>query len=171
MSDVVDAGTKDVVSLCRANIQNRCLPHFRSLLAELNSCLGVPPVTSGQRRRMELHPGSRQGHQRALCAALDGQCVCGYLGYRTLMEKGIFPGHLPTLRLLHLCLHLKNGFLDTPASDWAPRMSKHIKLKDLPRTMHSTDPDNFMFHLALKVPEQHIAGADAIILNTFDEPE
>ena len=36
--------------------------------------------------------------------------------------------------------------------------------------MRSTDPDEFMFHFALKVTEQ-IAGADAVVLNTFDELE
>jgi hypothetical protein len=64
---------------------------------------------------------------------------------------------------------LTNGFLDTPA-DWAPGMGKHFRLKDFPSFMRSTDPDEFMFHFALKVTEQ-IAGADAVILNTFDELE
>jgi len=36
--------TQDVPSLCRATMEN-CLPHFRSLLAELNSSPDVPPVT------------------------------------------------------------------------------------------------------------------------------
>jgi hypothetical protein len=48
-------------------------------------------------------------------------------------------------------------------------MSKHT-LKDMPSFMRSTDPDEFMFHFALKVTEQ-IAGLDAVILNTFDELE
>jgi hypothetical protein len=64
---------------------------------------------------------------------------------------------------------LTNGFLDTP-TDWALGMSKHTRLKDFPSFVRSTDPDEFMFHFALKVTEQ-IVGADAVILNTFDELE
>ena len=49
-------------------------------------------------------------------------------------------------------------------------LSKHIRLKDLPSFIRSTDPDDFMVHFALKVTEQ-IAGADAVILNTLYELE
>jgi hypothetical protein len=36
--------TQDVPSLCRSTMET-CLPHFRSLLAQLNATPGAPPVT------------------------------------------------------------------------------------------------------------------------------
>ena len=59
--------------------------------------------------------------------------------------------------------------MDTPVES-APGLSKHIRLKDLPSFIRSTDPDDFMVHFALKVTEQ-IAGADTVILNTLYELE
>ena len=64
---------------------------------------------------------------------------------------------------------LTNGFLDTPV-ECAPGLSKHIRFKDLPSFIRSTDPDEFMVHFALKVTEQ-IAAADAAVLNTLYELE
>jgi len=59
--------------------------------------------------------------------------------------------------------------MDTPV-DWAPGMSKHMRLKDFPSFIRSTDPDEFMVHYAIRVTGQ-IAGADAVLLNTFHELE
>jgi len=64
---------------------------------------------------------------------------------------------------------LTNGFLDTPVES-APGLSKHIRFKDLPSFIRSTDPDEFMVHFALKATEQ-IAAADAAVLNTLYELE
>nr|ACG29696.1 cytokinin-O-glucosyltransferase 2 [Zea mays] len=155
--------TQDVPSLCRATMEN-CLPHFRSLLAELNSNPDVPPVTcvvGDDVMSFTLEAAREVG---VPCALFWTASACGYLGYRyyrDLMEKGIFP--------LKDAEQLTNGFLDTP-TDWALGMSKHTRLKDFPSFVRSTDPDEFMFHFALKVTEQ-IVGADAVILNTFDELE
>ncbi|WVZ90998.1 hypothetical protein U9M48_037232 [Paspalum notatum var. saurae] len=156
-SDVVDASTQDVMSPCRATMENCCLPHFRSLLAEVNSSPGVLPVT--------YVVGDDPPGTPTCPAHLSGRpaCYLGYRGYRTLMEKGIFPFINAEQRT--------NGFSEMPVADWAPEMSKHIRLMDLPSTMRSTDPGDFMFHMALKVTKQHIAGVDAVILNTFDELE
>ena len=65
---------------------------------------------------------------------------------------------------------LTNGFLDTPVECAPPGMSKHMRLKDFPSFIRSTDPDEFMVHYAIRVTGQ-IAGADAVVLNTFDELE
>ncbi|XP_066349108.1 (R)-mandelonitrile beta-glucosyltransferase-like [Miscanthus floridulus] len=65
---------------------------------------------------------------------------------------------------------LTNGFLDTPVECALPGMSKHMRLKDFPSLIRSTDPDEFMVHYAIRVTGQ-IAGADAVVLNTFDELE
>ena len=45
-----------------------------------------------------------------------------------------------------------------------------MRLKDFPSFIRSTDPDEFMVHYAIRVTGQ-IAGADAVLLNTFHELE
>jgi hypothetical protein len=65
---------------------------------------------------------------------------------------------------------LTNGFLDTPVECAPPGMTKHMRLKDFPSFIRSTNPDEFMVHYAIRVTGQ-IAGADAVLLNTFDELE
>jgi hypothetical protein len=64
---------------------------------------------------------------------------------------------------------LTNGYMDTPV-DWAAGMSSHMRLKDFPNFIWSTDPNEYMSHFALHVTER-IAEADAVILNTLDELE
>ncbi|RLM74574.1 7-deoxyloganetin glucosyltransferase-like [Panicum miliaceum] len=151
----VDA-TQDVPSLCRATMEN-CLPHLRALLADLNASPDAPPVTcvvGDDVMSFTLEAASEIG---VPCALLWTSSTCGYMGYRyyrTLIDEGE---------------QLTNGFLDTPV-DSAPGLSKHTRFKDLPSFIRSTDPDEFMIHFAIKVTEQ-IAGADAVILNTFDELE
>ena len=41
---------------------------------------------------------------------------------------------------------LTNGFLDTPVECAPPGMSKHMRLKDFPSFIRSTDPDEFVVH-------------------------
>ncbi|CAL5068153.1 unnamed protein product [Urochloa decumbens] len=155
--------TQDVPSLCRATMEN-CLPHFRALLADLNASPDAPPVTcvvGDDVMSFTLQAAREIG---VPCAFFWTASACGYLGYRyyrDLMDRGLFP--------LKDAEQLTNGYLDTPV-DWAVGMSKHTRLKDLPSFIRSTDPDEFMVHFALKVTEQ-MAGADAVILNTFDELE
>ncbi|KAG2572496.1 7-deoxyloganetin glucosyltransferase-like [Panicum virgatum] len=157
----VDA-TQDVPSLCRATMEN-CLPHFRGLLAELNASPDAPPVTCVVGDDVMSFTMEAAREIGVPCALLWTSSTCGYAGYRyycTLIDQGVFPLKEE---------QLTNGFLDTPVES-APGLSKHIRLKDLPSFIRSTDPDDFMVHFALKVTEQ-IAGADAVILNTLYELE
>ncbi|KAJ1271272.1 hypothetical protein BS78_06G116500 [Paspalum vaginatum] len=155
--------TQDVPSLCRST-EETCLPHFRALLADLNARPGgAPPVTcvvGDDVMAFTLRAAREIG---VPCALFWTASACGYMGYRyycTLIDKGIFPLKDE---------QLANGFLDTPV-DSAPGLSKHLRLKDLPSFIRSTDPNEFIVHFALRITEQ-IAGADAVLLNTFDELE
>jgi hypothetical protein len=88
----VDA-TQDVPSLCRATMEN-CLPHFTSLLAELNSSPDVPPVTCVVGDDVMSFTLEAARDIAVPCALFWTASVCGYMGYRyyrDLMEKGIFP--------------------------------------------------------------------------------
>lgn len=154
--------TQDVPSLCRST-EETCLPHFRALLADLNASPDAPPVTCVVGDDVMSFTLKAAREIGVPCALFWTASACGYMGYRyyrTLIDKGIFPMKAE---------QLTNGFLDTPV-DCAPGMSKHMRLKDLPSFIRSTDPDEFMVHFALRVTEQ-IAGADAVLINTFDELE
>ncbi|EES12267.1 7-deoxyloganetin glucosyltransferase [Sorghum bicolor] len=157
--------TQDVPSLCRST-EETCLPHFRALLQALNAASSspdddVPPpvtcVVGDGTMSFTLEAAREIG---VPCALLWTASACGYMGYRyyrTLIDKGIFPLKEE---------QLTNGFLDTPVDG----MSKHMRLKDFPSFIRSTDPDEFMVHYAIRVTGQ-TAGADAVVLNTFDELE
>ncbi|CAN6269978.1 unnamed protein product [Urochloa humidicola] len=154
--------TQDVPSLCRST-EESCLPHLRALLADLNASPDSPPVTcviGDVVMSFTLQAAREIG---VPCTLLWTSSTCGCMGYRyyrTLIDNGVFP--LKEEQLM-------NGFLDTPV-DNAPGLTKHMRLKDLPSFIRSTDPDEFIVHFALRVAEQ-ISGADAVVVNTLDELE
>ena len=64
---------------------------------------------------------------------------------------------------------LTNGFMDMPV-DWAPGMSKHTRLKDLPTFLRTTDPNDVLLNFQLQEVERS-EYASAVVVNTFDELE
>ncbi|GJM85348.1 hypothetical protein PR202_ga01789 [Eleusine coracana subsp. coracana] len=64
---------------------------------------------------------------------------------------------------------LTNGFMDMPV-DWAPGMSKHMRLKDFPSFLRTTDRNDILMTFQLHEVERS-EDAAAVILNTFDELE
>ena len=59
--------------------------------------------------------------------------------------------------------------MDMPV-DWAPGMSKHTRLKDLPTFLRTTDPDDVLMNFQLQEVERS-ERASAVVVNTFDELE
>ncbi|CAL5031737.1 unnamed protein product [Urochloa decumbens] len=154
--------TQDVPSLSRST-EETCLPHLRALLADLNASTDVPPVTCVVGDDVMTFTLQAAREIGVPCVLFWTASACGYLGYRyyrTLIDNGVFPLKEE---------QLTNGFLDTPLFD-APGLSKHMRLKDLPSFIRSTDPDEFLVHFALRITEK-IAGADAVLINTLDELE
>ncbi|BAF09136.2 Os02g0577700 [Oryza sativa Japonica Group] len=153
--------TQDAAAICQSTMTT-CLPHFKSLLAGLNRSPGVPPVTC-----VVTDAGLTFGVDAAEdlgvpCALLWTASACGSLGYRhyrLFIDKGLVP----------LKGILTNGFLDTPV-DWAFGMSKHARIGDFPSFLRTTDRDDAMLTYVLHETD-HMADADAIIYNTFDELE
>lgn len=85
--------TQDVPSLCRST-KETCLPHFKSLLAELNASTESPPVTCIVGDNVMSFTVDAARDIGVPCALFWTASVCGYLGYRhyrTLYDKGIFP--------------------------------------------------------------------------------
>jgi hypothetical protein len=54
--------------------------------------------------------------------------------------------------------------------DWAPGMSKHMRLKDFPSFLRTTDPNDTLLNFQLHEVERS-EDASAVIVNTFDELE
>ncbi|XP_021833300.1 7-deoxyloganetin glucosyltransferase-like [Prunus avium] len=80
--------------------------------------------------------------------------------YPTLVEKGLAP--------LKEESYLTNGFLDQ-VIDWVPK-TKAIRLKDLPKSFQTTNPNDILFKLALEAMDR-VDKASAVVLRTFDELE
>ncbi|KAF8762845.1 hypothetical protein HU200_009013 [Digitaria exilis] len=64
---------------------------------------------------------------------------------------------------------LTNGFLDTRV-EWVRGMSKHMRLRDYPSFLRTTDPGDKMLEYGLHEME-HCKDATAVVYNTFDELE
>lgn len=141
-----------------------CLPHFKNLLADLNRSAGVPPVTcvvADNIMSFSLDAAKELGVPGALFWTAS---ACGYMGYRNfrpLMDMGIIPFEDEE--------QLTNGFMDMPV-DWAPGLSKHMRLKDFPSFLRTTDRNDTLLTFQLHEVERTEA-ADAVIINTFDELE
>ncbi|WCJ44439.1 UDP-Glycosyltransferase superfamily protein [Euphorbia peplus] len=154
--------TQDVPSLCTST-KKTCLAPFRELLSKLNNSTEVPRVSCivsdcimgfTMQASQELNIPNFLFWTASVCGFM------GYLHYRTLREKGIFP--------LEDASYLTNGYLETEI-DWIGGM-EGIPLKALPSFLRTTDPDDIMFNFAMVEIENARSGS-GIIFNTFDELE
>ena len=59
--------------------------------------------------------------------------------------------------------------MDMPVG-WAPGMSKHMRLKDFPSFLRTTDPNDVLLTFQLHEVERSESAA-AVIVNSFDELE
>ncbi|CDP13145.1 unnamed protein product [Coffea canephora] len=84
----------------------------------------------------------------------------GYLHYRELIRRGIFPFKNDD--------YLTDGTLDKPV-DWICGMS-NVKFRDLPSFLRTTDPNDIMFDF-MGEEAQSCLKASSIIFNAFDEFE
>lgn len=149
--------TQDPASISHATKHN-CPPHFRSLLAGLDA---VTCVVADNLMSFSVDAAREIG---VPCALFWTASACGYMGYRNfrlLIDKGIIP--------LKDEEQLRNGFMDTPV-DWVPGMSKHMRLKDFPSFLRTTDPNDVLLTFQLHEVERS-ESASAVIINSFDELE
>ncbi|KAL5770716.1 hypothetical protein ACOSP7_014870 [Xanthoceras sorbifolium] len=84
----------------------------------------------------------------------------GYLQYRSLIEKCLFP--------LKDTSYLTNEYLNT-VIDWIPGM-EGIKLKHLPSFIRTTDADDLMVNFA-KGKVENARDASALLFDTIDDLE
>uniref|UniRef100_A0ACD5WXD2 Uncharacterized protein n=1 Tax=Avena sativa TaxID=4498 RepID=A0ACD5WXD2_AVESA len=156
--------TQDVPSVCYSTMTT-CLAPLRKLLTELNAAgSGVPPVTCIVADNVMSFSVDAAAEIGVPCALFWTASACGFMGYRNfryLMKHDIAP--------LQDKAQLRNGYLDTPVPD-APGMSRHMRLRDFPSFICTTDRHDTMLNFLLHHTEQ--AGrAAAVIVNTLDELE
>ncbi|KAL6634617.1 hypothetical protein ACP70R_027288 [Stipagrostis hirtigluma subsp. patula] len=154
--------TQDPASISYAT-KHYCPPHFKKLLAELDGA-AAPAVTCVVADNLMSFSVDAARETGVPCALFWTASACGYMGYRNfrpLIDKGIIP--------LKDEEQLTNGFMDTPV-DWAPGMSKHMRLKDFPTFLRTTDRDDTLLTFQLHEVERSEHAA-AVVVNTFDELE
>ncbi|PSS26568.1 UDP-glycosyltransferase [Actinidia chinensis var. chinensis] len=146
--------TQDVPALCDSTRKN-CLGPFRLLLQRL-----VPPVTcvvSDGVMSFAIEAAREIGVPEVQFWTASACSFMGYLHYRELISRGIFPFKDKKF--------MSDGTLDTPI-DWIPGM-RNIRLKDLPSFLRTTDPNDIMFDF-MGEEAQNCLNATTIIFNTFD---
>ncbi|KAF8653042.1 hypothetical protein HU200_062480 [Digitaria exilis] len=151
--------TQDPATISHAT-KHHCPPHFRTLLAGLGRN-AVSCVVADNLMSFSVDAARELG---VPCVLFWTASACGYMGYRNfrpLINRGIIP-------LKHE-EQLTNGFMDMPV-DWAPGMSKHMRLKDFPTFLRTTDPDDILMTFQLHEVERS-EDASAVIINSFDELE
>jgi len=149
--------TQDPAAISHAT-KHHCPPHFRSLLAGLGA---VACVVADNLMSFSVDAATELG---VPCALFWTASACGYMGYRNfrpLIDRGIIP--------LKDEDQLTNGFMDMPVG-WAPGMSKHMRLKDFPSFLRTTDPNDVLLTFQLHEVERSESAA-AVIVNSFDELE
>ncbi|CAL4968620.1 unnamed protein product [Urochloa decumbens] len=150
--------TQDPASISHAT-KHHCPPHFRRLLAA--AAAPVACVVADGLMSFAVDAANNIG---VPCALFWTASACGYMGYRNfrpLIDRGIIP--------LKEEEQLTNGFMDMEV-DWAPGMSKHMRLKDFPSFLRTTDPDDVL--MTFQLGEVECAeSASAVIVNSFDELE
>ncbi|CAN6278980.1 unnamed protein product [Urochloa humidicola] len=150
--------TQDPASISHAT-KHHCPPHFRRLLA--GAAAPVACVVADNLMSFAVDAATEIG---VPCALFWTASACGYMGYRNfrpLIDRGIIP--------LKEEEQLRNGFMDM-AVDWAAGMSKHMRLKDFPSFLRTTDPNDILMTFQLGEVERS-ESASAVIVNSFDELE
>ncbi|XAR73414.1 7-deoxyloganetin glucosyltransferase [Bertholletia excelsa] len=154
--------TQDVPALCDSTRKN-CLAPFLDLLWKLCSTPEVPPVTcivSDGVMSFAIEAAREIGVPEVQFWTASACSFMGYLHYRELIRRGIFPFKDEGFRT--------DGILDTPI-DWIPGM-RNIRLKDLPSHFQTTNPNSIMFDF-MGEEAQNCLNAPAIIFNSFDQFE
>ncbi|CAO2046322.1 unnamed protein product [Urochloa humidicola] len=131
--------TQDPATISHAT-KHHCPPHFRRLLA---GGLGAAPVACVVADGLMSFAVDAAAELGVPCVLFWTASACGYMGYRNfrpLIDRGIIP--------LKDEEQLTNGFMDM-AVDWAPGMSKQMRLKDFPSFLRTTDPDDILLTFQL----------------------
>ncbi|KAF8653068.1 hypothetical protein HU200_062509 [Digitaria exilis] len=138
------------------------VPHFKKLVVELSelavaSCCLVSDIDPILRAAEDI------GLPRVAFWTTSASSFMALQQFRHLIAKGLVP--------LKDAEQLKNGYLDSTTIDWAPGLPKDTRLRDFPSFVRTTDPDDAVLALMLRLMECHRTVPSAIIFHTLEELE
>ncbi|XP_057804004.1 7-deoxyloganetin glucosyltransferase-like [Salvia miltiorrhiza] len=154
--------TQDIPQLCDSLTKNG-LPPFLDLINDLNDspdCPDVSCIVSDGAMSFTLDAADRLGIPEAVFFTTSACGFMAYCNYAQLVARGLFP--------LTDEKQLSNGFLEEEL-EWVPGM-KHIRLRDFPSFVRTTDPDDIMVNYNI-LQTKNASRARAVILNTYDDLE
>ncbi|TQD84229.1 hypothetical protein C1H46_030207 [Malus baccata] len=163
-----DATTRNLPLLCDS-IRKNFLSPFRNLLLKLNDTASsnnsfvIPPVTSIVSDGFMPFAITAAEELGLPIAVFFTVAAVGFMGckqYPTLVEKGLAP--------LKDESYFTNGILDM-VLDWIPGV-KAIRLRDLPDSFQTTNPDDIRFNFILEAAFE-VHKASAVVVHTFDALE
>ncbi|BFG16590.1 7-deoxyloganetin glucosyltransferase [Prunus yedoensis var. nudiflora] len=155
--------TQSVTELLYYTKKHSVVP-LRDLIVKLNSTEGLPKVSciiSDGIMSFAIKVARELGIPEVQFWTASTCGLVAYLQFGELVKKGIFP--------LKDEKDVRNGHLEDTALEWIPGM-EHMRLKDMPSFVRSTDPEDIAFNRWLE-EAQDILTADAIVFNTFFEFE
>ncbi|KAI8548275.1 hypothetical protein RHMOL_Rhmol07G0261300 [Rhododendron molle] len=158
-----DGKRQDTHVYCEALSRDTPLPFFRQLVNDLRSSANMPPITCIVCDGVMSFPLKVAKELDVPCALFWTPSACGFLCYsyfRELVEKGLTPLKDESC--------LTNGHLDTVV-DFIPAM-EGIRLRDLPKFVRTTNPDDIMLNFAINEIEKAYKGS-AIFINTIVDLE
>ncbi|KAL6294654.1 hypothetical protein ACE6H2_002796 [Prunus campanulata] len=155
--------TQSVTELLYYTKKHSVVP-LRDLIVKLNSTEGLPKVSciiSDGIMSFAIKVARELGIPEVQFWTASTCGLVAYLQFGELVKKGIFP--------LKDEKDVSNGYPEDTALEWIPGM-EHMRLKDMPSFVRSTDPEDIAFNRWLE-EAQDILTADAIVFNTFFEFE
>ncbi|BBG94173.1 UDP-glucosyl transferase 85A2 [Prunus dulcis] len=155
--------TQSVTELLYYTKKHSVVP-LRDLIVKLNSTEGLPKVSciiSDGIMSFAIKVARELGIPEVQFWTASTCGLVAYLQFGELVKKSIFP--------LKDEKDVSNGYLEDTALEWIPGM-QHMRLKDMPSFVRSTDPEDIAFNRWLE-EAQDILTADAIVFNTFVEFE
>jgi len=139
------------------------VPHFKELvLSEL-------PAASCRRCLLvsDVDPILRAAQEIGLpCVTFWITSASSYMAMdqvRHLVAKGLVP--------LKDAEQLRDGYLDSTVIDGAPGLPKGLRLRDFPSFIRTTDPDDAVLALTLRLTECLRTVPSAVVFHTFEELE
>ncbi|KAK6135444.1 hypothetical protein DH2020_030813 [Rehmannia glutinosa] len=154
--------TQDIPQLCDS-LRKNGLPPFLDLIKSLNDspdCPNVSCIVSDGVMSFTLDAAEKLNIPEVVFFTTSACGFMGYCNYVELVNRGLFP--------LQDESQITNGYLETEL-DWVPGM-KHIRLRDFPSFIRTTDPDDIMVNYNI-LQTKNASRAKAVIINTFDELE
>ncbi|KAL5726397.1 7-deoxyloganetin glucosyltransferase [Ranunculus cassubicifolius] len=155
--------TQNVELVCES-LRKQCFKPFKELLDRLSKKPELPPIScviADGVTNFAIRAAEAFGVPGFALFTSSAFSFVGYLHYRQLVERGIFPFKNDN--------YLNDGTLDTRV-DWVTGIGNNLRLRDLPSFLRTTNPEEYMFHF-MKDEVEDCIKAQALIFINFEELE